>query len=83
MTRIQLTAIDHRAQPTLATRVAGIARRAWHVYWDRRARQATVEILRSLDSRTLRDIGLSRSEIESAVYGRCGERRRRYEEGWR
>ena len=40
----------HRLRdPTLATRAAGIARRAWRAYWDWRARRATVEILRSLD----------------------------------
>jgi uncharacterized protein YjiS (DUF1127 family) len=83
MTRIQLTTASHRAEPTLATRVASIARRAWHAYWDWRARQVTVEILRTLDNRTLRDIGLSRSEIESAVYGRRGERRHCYDETWR
>jgi uncharacterized protein YjiS (DUF1127 family) len=51
-------------------------RRAWAGYWDRRARAATVSILRSLDDCTLRDIGMDRSEIESVVYGRRGERRR-------
>jgi len=72
----------HGATPTLATRAASTARRAWRTYWDWRARRATVEILRSLDSRTLHDIGLSRSEIESVVRDKHGERRRCYDESW-
>jgi hypothetical protein len=44
-------------------------------YWTRRAERATVLILRSLDSRTLKDIGLHRSEIESVVYGQNGGER--------
>ena len=83
MTHIQLTATTHHAAPSLATRAAGIARRAWRTYWDWRARRATVEILRSLDSRTLHDIGLSRGEIESVVHGKRGDRRLCYDESWR
>ena len=83
MTHIHLTATTHHATPTLATRAARIARRAWHTYWDWRARQATVEILRALDTRTLHDIGLSRGEIESVVHGKRGDRRLCYDAGWR
>ena len=83
MTHPHLTTADHRTPSTLATRVARIVSRAWNAYWDWRARQATVQILLALDSRTLRDIGLSRGEIESVVYGRHGERRMRYDENWR
>ena len=82
MTHIHLTTAAHHATPTLATRAASIARRAWHTYWDWRARRATVEILRSLDSRTLHDIGLSRGEIESVVHGKRGDRRRCYDASW-
>jgi uncharacterized protein YjiS (DUF1127 family) len=48
-------------------------------WWQRRAHQrrinATVRILRALDARTLKDIGLHRSGIESAVAGQCSRRR--------
>jgi uncharacterized protein YjiS (DUF1127 family) len=53
-------------------------RNAWHRYWMRRAQRATVLILQSLDDRTLRDIGISPSEITSCVYGEALDRRRRY-----
>ena len=66
----------------LSARVAAIARRTWRTYWERRARRATVLILCSLDERTLRDIGISPSEIESCVYGKGGDRPRRYHESW-
>ena len=82
MTHSHLTTANHQATPTLTIRVARIARIAWHTYWDWQARRATVEILHALDSRTLRDIGLSRDEIESAVHGKRGDRRRCYDEAW-
>jgi uncharacterized protein YjiS (DUF1127 family) len=71
-----------RAQPTLRVRAAGLAHRTWRAYWERRARRATVLILRSLDERTLHDIGISPGEIESCVYSRSSDRRRRYHETW-
>ena len=54
-------------------------RRWWETYWARRAQRASVHLLSSLDDRTLQDIGVNRSEIESIVYARSGERLRRYE----
>ena len=60
------------------THIALFARDAWRRYWVRRAQRATVVILRSLDDRTLRDIGISPSEIESCVYGDVPDRRRPY-----
>ena len=83
MTPFHVTASSHRHAPTLASRIARAGRRAWHTYWDWRARQATVEILRALDNRTLHDIGVSRSEIESVVRDARNGRRPCYEEGWR
>jgi uncharacterized protein YjiS (DUF1127 family) len=67
----------------LAGRLARVARRAWRAYWGWRARQATIHLLRALDRRTLHDIGINPSEIESFVHGKCGDRRRAYDEGWR
>jgi uncharacterized protein YjiS (DUF1127 family) len=46
-------------------------RRAWTRYWTHRAARATAGILHRLDDRTLKDIGLDRSEIESVAYGDC------------
>jgi uncharacterized protein YjiS (DUF1127 family) len=70
----------------MATLTAGAAdriARAWRRYWQHRAKRATVELLHSLDDRTLHDIGLSRCEIASLVYGRAGDRTRSYDEAWR
>lgn len=49
---------------------------AWKGYLARRRLKATVWTLQGLDDRTLHDIGLDRSEIESAVLARRGEHRR-------
>ena len=57
-------------------------RRWWETYWARRAQRASVHLLSSLDDRTLQDIGVNRSEIESIVYARSGERLRRCEPNW-
>jgi uncharacterized protein YjiS (DUF1127 family) len=75
----------HSTAP-IATPTVGISdrlRRAWRRYWDWRARRMTAHILRSLDARTLRDIGIGPGEIESVVYGRPGDRRCRYHAHWR
>src|SRR5262252_6239158 len=42
----------------------------WRAYTLRRERKAAVRELRALDDRTLRDIGVNRSEIDWVVYGR-------------
>ena len=69
-------AFGTRAAPRFRfNRLSDAARRAWAGYWTRRAERATVLVLRSLDSRTLKDIGLHRSEIESVVYGQIGGNR--------
>lgn len=49
--------------------------RLWTRYWQWRTRIATVAVLRALDDRTLKDLGLHRSEIGSLVYGTRRERR--------
>lgn len=71
------------ALPTTIGRTWGLVRGAWHTYWDWRAKRMTVQILRSLDERTLKDIGIGPGEISSVVYGRPCDRRHRYHERWR
>jgi len=71
-----------QAPPARANRAPSLAGRWWRAYWDWRAREATIVILRSLDERTLRDIGINASEIASCVYGQGGDRRRAYDESW-
>jgi uncharacterized protein YjiS (DUF1127 family) len=68
-------------QPTVAARAAKFIRNGWRAYWNWRARKATVLLLRSLDPRTLHDIGIAPREIESVVHGGC-DRRRRYDATW-
>jgi uncharacterized protein YjiS (DUF1127 family) len=83
MTRAIEVATGGRGLAALAAGAGDWIAGAWRRYWQRRARRATVELLSALDDRTLHDIGVSRSEISSLVYGRPGERTRCYEEAWR
>jgi uncharacterized protein YjiS (DUF1127 family) len=83
MTRAHLISTAEPDTPTLAARAGSSIARAWRAYWQRRARRATVDLLHSLDDRTLRDIGVGRNEITSLVHGRPGDRTRRYDETWR
>jgi uncharacterized protein YjiS (DUF1127 family) len=69
------------AQPSPAARRTGFARSWWRTYWDWRARKTTILLLHALDRRTLRDIGIDPSEIESLVTG-GGDRCRRYDPAW-
>src|SRR5262249_59793109 len=77
MTRVYQLATGGRGLATLAGGAGDRIARAWRRYWQRRAKRATVQLLYSLDDRTLRDIGLSRCEITSVVYGRAGGGKRR------
>jgi uncharacterized protein YjiS (DUF1127 family) len=58
-------------------------KRWWSAFRAARARRNTVALLRGLDDRTLQDIGVERSEIESLVYGKSGERLRAYQPQWK
>jgi uncharacterized protein YjiS (DUF1127 family) len=51
----------------------------WDAFWAYRAKRTTVFMLRGLDDRTLHDIGVDRSEIESFVFAKSSERQRHYE----
>ncbi len=77
--RVSLTA---EPPPTFAGRLGLGVRRWWRAYWDWRAREATVLILKSLDRRTLHDIGITQSEIESCVHASRSDRRRLYDANW-
>jgi uncharacterized protein YjiS (DUF1127 family) len=71
------------AREGFGTQIARMLRLSWEAYWSWRAKRATVSILKTLDRRTLEDIGLSASEIESAVYGSPDRIRSYYETWWR
>ena len=73
--------LPDRASPSPRGRISGFLKREWSAFWTRSTQRATVRILRELDDVTLRDIGLSRSEIESVVYGAPGDRRVRVKFG--
>ncbi len=51
---------------------------AVHVLFDRLERRSAVKTLNELDDRALRDIGISRSQIEDAVYGEVKTELARY-----
>jgi uncharacterized protein YjiS (DUF1127 family) len=68
----------HASERGLAQSIKGL----WRAYWERRGRRASVVFLSSLDNRTLQDIGLDRSEIESFVYDKSNQRLRRYQPNW-
>lgn len=67
----------------LLSQLAGIGRRAWAAWRHKRSQRMTVRILHGLDCRTLKDIGVTPSEIESVVYGDPRERTRPYRADWR
>jgi uncharacterized protein YjiS (DUF1127 family) len=65
-----------RLVQTLATAVAAAAGKWWRAYIRRRERNAAMRELHALDDRTLKDIGISRSEIEWVVGGEDATRLR-------
>jgi uncharacterized protein YjiS (DUF1127 family) len=79
MTFLQLTTSQLARPHWIFSFLKGAVR----VLRDWRARRATLEILRALDGRTLKDIGVHADEIDSIIYGDRNDRRRRYNPSWR
>jgi len=65
-----------RGLRTAAGAVFAVAGNCWRAYIQRRERNAAVRELRALDDRTLKDIGINRSEIEWVVDGEDATRLR-------
>lgn len=61
------------------SRFATVIRQALEGYRCKRRQAATARILEGLDDRTLRDIGIDRSEISSVVATRCRGRRIKFD----
>ena len=62
----------------LSGSVGGLLKREWNALRTRRAQRTTVRLLQGLNDVTLRDIGLTRGEIDSVVYGSPADRRVRF-----
>jgi uncharacterized protein YjiS (DUF1127 family) len=54
-----------RLSTSLSGKIRNFVALVWQTYRLRRHQRSTARMLQELDERTLRDIGLSRSEIES------------------
>jgi uncharacterized protein YjiS (DUF1127 family) len=78
MTFAQFTTTHHH----FAAGIAGWLKRAFWAFNDYQARRATREMLRALDGRTLKDIGLDPDEIDSVVFSEQDDRMRRYDAKW-
>jgi uncharacterized protein YjiS (DUF1127 family) len=80
-----MQALSGPAEPgrTLPHAIAAAAQRWWSGYRDRRDRRSTVAILGGLSDAALKDIGLTRSELESLVNGPGEEHPRAYDRNWR
>jgi len=55
----------------------GLMRRALRAYVEWRTLRSAVRSLQGMDDRILADIGMSRSEIQSVVYGKGADQSRR------
>lgn len=56
-------------------RMAGALKHAWEAYYSWRIQEATIAYMGSFSDRQLKDIGLSRSQIDCAVRGALNSHR--------
>ena len=76
------TSPSHSMALSTGLRLVQYLRDLWRAYWAHRARRASIVLLSSLDDRTLADIGLARTEIESVVREKSRQRLRHYAPDW-
>lgn len=69
MRPLEFASSPHRAHAAPSHGIANFLTTAWRRFRQQRRRRATMHILYKLDDRSLKDIGLTRSEIEPAVHG--------------
>ena len=64
-----------RKDPSIARRLADALQSLWNSYSEAQLRGAHRRFLQSLDDRFLKDIGITRAEIDAAVNGMIDSRR--------
>jgi uncharacterized protein YjiS (DUF1127 family) len=62
------------ASQATASRIAGFLRTCWKAFQVRRERAQATAMLYRMDDRALKDLGMTRSEIGSAMADASGER---------
>ena len=78
MTTISQTA-GRSLRPSSSSRFfSALTNAAYYALLDRLERRSAVKTLSELDDRALRDIGITRSQIEDAVYGQVKAELTRY-----
>jgi uncharacterized protein YjiS (DUF1127 family) len=80
MTHFTLTTNTRTAESSRIGRLTAHLQAGWQRFLLRRRLKATMHTLQALDERTLSDIGIDRSEIESLVNSRAAGRRQRFVE---
>jgi uncharacterized protein YjiS (DUF1127 family) len=84
MKTMSLVATQAPSRFALGSRICHAIGSWWLGYLGWRRRRASVRLLQSLSDRTLHDIGINRSEIESVVHSATDNRRQRrnFPERW-
>lgn len=77
MTTISQTA-GQSLRPSSSNGFLATLAHAAHALFDRLERRSAIKTLNELDDRALRDIGITRSQIEDAVYGQFKAELTRY-----